>query len=91
MSDANFPFKTPELKVGKSGYEIRSDVLGMAKDLVQAEYSAKFAGWEVSQRVDEETGEMVSKVEMPEFPGLDKVLETAQRMYDFVNAGAFKR
>jgi hypothetical protein len=25
---------------------------------------------------------------MPEFPGLDKVLETAEKMYAFVNAGA---
>jgi hypothetical protein len=91
MNDNINPFKAPELKVSKSGYEIRSDVLGMAKDLVQAEYSAKFAGWEVSQRVDEETGELISKIEMPEFPGLDKVLETAERMYQFVNSGAFKR
>jgi hypothetical protein len=25
---------------------------------------------------------------MPEFPGLDKVLETAEKMYAFVNAGS---
>jgi hypothetical protein len=24
---------------------------------------------------------------MPEFPGLDKVLETAEKMYSFVNQG----
>jgi hypothetical protein len=27
---------------------------------------------------------------MPQFPGLDKVLETAEKMYSFVNAGAKK-
>jgi hypothetical protein len=27
---------------------------------------------------------------MPEVPGLDKVLETAQKMYDFVNQGVKK-
>jgi hypothetical protein len=27
---------------------------------------------------------------MPEFPGLDKVLETAEKMYSFVNTGAKK-
>jgi hypothetical protein len=91
MSDNNInPFKAPELKVSKSGYEIRGDVLGMAKDLVQSEYNAKFAGWEISQRVDKETGEVVSTVEIPEFPGLDKVLETAERMYQFVTTGIFR-
>jgi hypothetical protein len=39
---------------------------------------------------DEKTGQIVSKVEMPQFPGLDKVLETAQKMYEFVNTGAKK-
>jgi hypothetical protein len=28
---------------------------------------------------------MVSTVNMPEYPGLDKVLETAEKMYQFVN------
>jgi hypothetical protein len=37
---------------------------------------------------DEKTGQVVSTVAMPEFPGLDKVLETAEKMYTFVNAGA---
>jgi hypothetical protein len=40
---------------------------------------------------DEKTGQIVSKVEMPEFPGLDKVLETAEKMYAFVNTGAGKK
>jgi hypothetical protein len=39
---------------------------------------------------DEKTGQIVSKVEMPQFPGLDKVLETAEKMYAFVNAGVKK-
>lgn len=82
--------KLPEVKFNKNGYEIRTDILAMAKDLVQAEYTMKFQGWEMSTGRDEKTGQVVSTVEMPEFPGLDKVLETAQRMYEFVNAGAKK-
>ena len=62
----------------------------MAKDLVQSEYSVKFQGWEMSAKRDEKTGQIVSTVEMPQFPGLDKVLETAEKMYNFVNAGAKK-
>ena len=76
-----------EVKFNKSGYEIRSDVLAMAKDMIQTEYSSKFAGWEMSAKCDEKTGQLVTTVDMPEFPGLDKLLETAQKMYDFVNAG----
>jgi hypothetical protein len=40
---------------------------------------------------DEKTGQIVSTVSMPQFPGLDKVLETAEKMYAFVNAGASKK
>ena len=88
MSD--FTPKTPEVKFNKNGYEIRTDILSMAKDLVQQEYQVKFAGWEMSAKKDEKTGQIVSTVAMPEFPGLDKVLETAEKMYNFVNVGSKK-
>jgi hypothetical protein len=84
MSDNKFP-NAPEVKFNKNGYEIRADILGMAKDLVETEYKTKFAGWELSQKRDEKTGQLVSTVTMPEFPGIEKVLETAERMYNFVN------
>ncbi len=77
--------KMPEVKFNKNGYEIRTDILAMAKDLVQSEYSMKFHGWEMSAERDEKTGQIVTKVGMPEFPGLEKVLETAEKMYNFVN------
>jgi hypothetical protein len=80
--------KLPEVKFNKNGYEIRTDVLAMAKDLVQSEYSTKFHGWEISAERDEKSGQIVTKIGMPEFPGLEKVLETAEKMYAFVNAGA---
>jgi hypothetical protein len=53
--------------------------------MVQQEYSSKFAGWELTAKRDEKTGQLVSTVTMPEFPGLDKILETAEKMYGFVN------
>jgi len=76
----------PEIKFNKNGYELRTDILHMAKDLVQTEYKAKCMGWEVSQQRDEKTGQVVTTVEMPEFPGIEKVLETAQKLYDFVKS-----
>ena len=90
MSDLYTAPKLPEVKFNKNGYEIRTDILGMAKSLVQDDFQSKFAGWEMTATRDEKTGQIVTKVGMPEFPGLDKVLETAEKMYSFVNSGVKK-
>ena len=82
--------KLPEVKFNKNGYEIRTDILAMAKDMIQSEYSMKYQGWEMTANRDEKTGQIVTTVGMPEFPGLEKVLETAEKMYAFVNTGAKK-
>jgi hypothetical protein len=84
MSEFNTP-KLPEVKFNKNGYEIRTDILDMAKGLVSDEFHSKFQGWEMTAARDEKTGQIVTTVGMPEFPGLDKVLEAAEKMYDFVN------
>lgn len=83
--------RAPEVKFNKNGYEIRTDILKMAKDLVAEDYHAKWHGWEVSVDRDEKTGQVITTVGMPQFPGLDKVLETAEKMYNFVNAGVPKK
>ena len=92
MSNNTFTpeMKLPEVKFNKNGYEIRTEILEMAKDIVGQEFSYKWQGWEMSAARDEKTGQIVTTVGMPEFPGLDKVLETAEKMYAFVNAGAKK-
>ena len=77
----------PEVKFNKNGYEIRTDILGMAKDLVMHDYSVKFQGWEMTATKDEKTGQIVNKVDMPAVPGLEKIMETAEKMYAFVNNG----
>ncbi len=90
MSQFETP-KLPEVKFNKNGYEIRTDILAMAKDLVSQDFAMKFQGWEMTATRDEKTGQIVTKVDMPEFPGLDKVLETAEKMYSFVNQGTTKK
>jgi hypothetical protein len=82
--------KIPEVKFNKNGYEIRADILALAKDAVMEEYHSKFHGWEISVTKDEKTGQVVSKVDMPEFPGLDKIMEAAEKFYGFVNSGTKK-
>lgn len=85
-NDKNFPeFKLPELKTSKNGYEIRADILAMAKDLVAQDFHYKFMGWETTVERDPKTNQVVTRVGMPEFPGLDKILDTAEKMYTFVN------
>jgi len=76
--------KFPEVKFNKNGYEIRTDILAMAKDLALQDFQAKFQGWEItSRRID--ANQIVTEVAMPEFPGLEDILKTAEKMYDFVN------
>ena len=89
MSEFNTP-ELPEVKFNKNGYEIRTEILEMAKDIVQAEYQMKFHGWEMSATRDEKTGQLITTVDMPQFPGLDKILETAEKMYSFVNQSTKK-
>lgn len=76
--------KLPEVKFNKNGYEIRTEVLAMAKDLVGQEFQYKYMGWETTVQKDKD-GKVVTSVTMPEFPGIDKVLEAAEKMYGFVN------
>jgi hypothetical protein len=80
----------PEVSFTKNGYQIRTEILDMAKGLVTEEYHSKFHGWELSVQRDEKTGQAVTTVEMPQFPGLEKVLETAEKLYNFVNTNSKK-
>ena len=82
MSD-NTP-KLPEVKFNKNGYEIRADILGMAKDIVMQDYQVKMHGWEITASKNSQ-GQVITEVAMPEFPGMDKILEAAEKMYGFVN------
>ena len=86
----DFTPKLPEVKFNKNGYEIRADVLSMAKDIVMQDYQFKMAGWQMSTAKDDKSGQLVSTVSMPEFPGMEKILEAAEKMYGFVNQGTKK-
>lgn len=89
MSQFETP-KLPEVKFNKNGYEIRADVLAMAKDIVMQDYQVKFHGWQMTAQKDDKTGQIVTSVAMPEFPGMEKILEAAEKMYGFVNQATKK-
>ena len=75
----------PKITTNKNGYEIRTKVLEMAQGNIWNDYHAKFAGWEQTVKRDQDTGEVVTTITMPEVPGSDAVLEAAEKFYDFVN------
>lgn len=84
MADSYTP-SVPQVKFNKNGYEIRTQVLDMAKAFTEFEHSMKFAGWEQTVTRDPETGEVVTSVSVPEVPGVDRVLSNAEKFYAFVN------
>jgi len=73
----------PKVTTNKNGYEIRTKVLEMAKDVVMNDYSAKWGQFETSVKRDGD--EVVTEIKMPEVPGADAVLEAAEKFYAFVN------
>ena len=85
-----FKAAMPKVTFNKNGYEIRTQVLDMAKQMAEFEYSAKFAQVEMTAKRDPKTNEVISTVAFPEIPGTEKVLEAAQTFYNFVNQGVHK-
>jgi len=75
----------PKVQFNKNGYEIRTQVLDLAKQWSEFEYSQKWLGFETSTKRDPNSGEFVTTVDMPQVPGVDQVLETAEKFYNFIN------
>ena len=78
----------PAVKPNKNGYEIRTKVLEMAQNQTWQDFHAKWGAYETT--VTKEGDEVVTKVDMPEVPGADAVLEAAEKFYAFVNGNANK-
>ena len=66
---------------GKTGYDIRTDILMMAKEIAMKEYDADFRIYELYHMNGTNFSENPSK---PVFPTMDKILEIANKMNDFV-------
>jgi hypothetical protein len=78
----------PSVKPNKNGYELRTKVLEFAQNQAWQDYHAKLGAFETS--VTKEGDEVVTKVSMPEVPGADAVLDTANKFYEFVSGNANK-
>lgn len=78
----------PKLTFNKNGYEIRAQVLEMAQSQVWQDFHAKWGQFETT--VAKDGKDVVTKVEMPQVPGADQVLEAAEKFYNFVNGKSDK-
>jgi hypothetical protein len=78
-----FKAAVPQVKFNKNGYEIRAQMLEMAQSQVWQDFHARWGQYETS--ISKDGKEVVAKVEMPAVPGADKVLEAAEKFYNFVN------
>jgi hypothetical protein len=75
----------PQVKFNKNGYEIRAQMLEMAQSQVWQDFHARWGQYETTVSKSKDGKEVVTKVEMPSVPGADKVLEAAEKFYNFVN------
>ena len=78
----------PKVQTNKNGYEIRTKVLEFAQNQAWQDYHAKWGQFGTTVKKDGD--EVVTEVTMPEVPGADQVLETAQKFYDFVGGNKTK-
>jgi hypothetical protein len=78
-----FPPKTiqPINNHSKNGYEIRSDILAIAKDIRLREFDVEFEIWKLLRE---------ENPTMPKFPTIDNIIETAGQLYSFVNVSTRK-
>ena len=77
----------PQVKFNKNGYEIRAQMLEMAQSQAWQDYYTRLGAFETSVRREQtkEGTDIVTEVKIPETPGVDVILDTAQKFYDFVN------
>lgn len=74
----------PEVKFNKNGYEIRTQMLEIAQNQLWQDYHSRWGQYEIAVSKDKD-GKVLTEIKMPEVPGVDMILETAQKFYDFVN------
>jgi hypothetical protein len=79
----------PTVNMSKNGYEIRTQVLEMAKDHVWTDYHSQYGAWQIKS--EKQGNEVVTTVECPTVPGTEHILEAAEQFYAFVNGVSSKK
>lgn len=78
----------PQVSFNKNGYEIRAQMLEMAQQQLWQDYHAKWGAFETS--ISKSGNEVIAKIDMPMVPGVEQVLDAAEKFYSFVNQNTKK-
>ena len=70
----------------KNAYEIRAEVLEMAKTFVMDKFQNERANWENSVDRHPESGVILSLKDAPVYPSSKDVLLEAEKLYSFVDS-----
>lgn len=75
----------PQVTFSKNGYEIRAQMLELAQLQSWQNYHAQLDEFKLSLSIEKDGRDLVTKVTFPSVPGVEQVLETAEKFYAFVN------
>lgn len=69
----------------KNAYEIRTEILNMAKGFVMDRFHTQQNKWQESTSRHPETGQLLSTKDAPEYPTSNDILQEAKKLYSFVD------
>ena len=78
--------KEKKMVSNKNAYEIRAEVLEMAKTFVMDKFQNERANWENSVDRHPESGVILSLKDAPVYPSSNDVLLEAEKLYSFVDS-----
>ena len=70
----------------KNAYEIRTEILDMAKTFVMDRFYSSKQNWEMSTDRHPDDGTILSTVDAPQYPSSNEILAEAKKLYSFVDS-----
>ena len=70
----------------KNAYEIRTEILDMARGFVMDRYHSAMQKWQEPTDRHPETGQLLSTVDAPQYPSSSEILAEANKLYSFVDS-----
>ena len=70
----------------KNAYEIRTEILDMAKTFVMDRFYSSKQNWEMSTDRHPDDGTILSTVDAPQYPSSNEILAEAEKLYSFVDS-----
>jgi hypothetical protein len=70
----------------KNAYEIRTEILNMAKTFVMDRFYSSLQKWQDSTDRHPDDGTILSTVDAPQYPSSNEILTEAKKLYSFVDS-----